>query len=158
MAVGTVSGSNLDEEWQLIATNTPSGAANFTVSSISGYKKLMLVFRAYTTSVAAPARLTFNADSTTDNYFSTADWAPNGYDISRNFIFLGLYSYTTQTRSGYIVIENVNKSMEHIVKGTATDAFTVDGAYLVADPITSLTVAAPGGTFSGTFKLYGIAA
>jgi hypothetical protein len=159
MAVGTVSGIAPEDNWQLITTNTPSGASSFTFSSISGYKKLMLMFQAYTTSVAGPARLSFNGDTTTDNYFSTADWGTNGIEGSRNWVVLGgYYNYTTQTRSGYLVIENVNESKEHIFKGTASDAFTLDGVYFVTSPITSLTITGPGGTLSGTFKLFGIAA
>ena len=67
MAVGTVSGTNPDDAWQLITTNTPSAAASSTFSSISGYKKLMLVFNKYTTSAAGPANVRFNSDSTNGN-------------------------------------------------------------------------------------------
>jgi hypothetical protein len=158
MAVGTVSGLNLDEEWQLIATNTPSAAASTAFSSISGYKKLMLAFKGVTTSVGGPLRMSFNGDTTANNYASTAFWGSNGQEGSQNWIVLGVYAYTTQQRGGYAVIENVNKSMVHPVSGAAMDTFTLDGVYLIQDPITSVTVTGPGGTLTGTFYLYGIAA
>jgi hypothetical protein len=158
MAVGTVSGLNLDEEFQLIATNTPSAAASTSFSSISGYKKLMLVFKNYTTSVAGGARLSFNGDTTSGNYSSNAWWGESAQNDSLSFIILGANPYSSQVRTGYVIIENVNKSTPHPVNGTAYDASIIAAFYVEANPITSVTVTGPGGTITGTFSLYGIAA
>jgi hypothetical protein len=158
MAVGTVSGLNLDEEWQLITTNTPSAAASTTFSSISGYKKLMLVFKSYTTSVASGARMSFNGDTTNGNYSSNADWGVSGLDNGMAFIHLGGYPYSTQDRTGYAIIESVNKSIPHLVYGSSFDAITLGGIYIDPNPITSVTITGAGGTITGTFYLYGIAA
>lgn len=158
MAVGTVSGIEPDDNWQLIATNTPSASASSTFSSISGYKKLMLVFKSYTTSATGPARLSFNSDTTAGNYSSVADWGTYGTAAENTFIILGSYAYTSQIRTGYVVINNVDKSLPHTVDGTAFDATILSGIYTIPNPITSLTITGPGGTITGTFYLYGIAA
>jgi hypothetical protein len=157
MAVGTVSTVEQDN-WQLIATNSPSAASSSTFSSVAGYKKLMLVFKNMTTSVGGSMRLSFNSDTTAHNYMSNTFWGPNGQDYASSYILLGTYPYTTQPRGGYAVIENVNQSMPHTVNGASFDAFTIAAAYLVADPITSVTITGPGGTLTGTLSLYGIAA
>jgi hypothetical protein len=107
MAVGTISGIEPDDNWQLIATNTPSAAASTAFSSVSGYKKLILVYKGYTTSVAGPARLSFNSDTTAGNYSSVADWGTYGTAAENTFIGLGSYGYTSQIRTGYVVINNV---------------------------------------------------
>ena len=158
MAVGTVSGIEPDDNWQLIATNTPSAAASSIFSSVSGYKKLMLVYKNYTTSASGPARLSFNSDTTAGNYVSNADWGTYGVSAENVHIGLGSYAYTSQIRSGYVIINNVDKSLPHTVDGAAFDATIISGIYVIANPITSLTITGPGGTITGTFYLYGIAA
>ena len=66
MAVGTVSGVS-DDVWQLIATNTASAVTTSTFSSISGYKKLMMVFTG-NRSAADGFWMRFNSDTTVANY------------------------------------------------------------------------------------------
>jgi hypothetical protein len=156
MATSNVSAIDNDV-WQLIATNTPSTASTSTFSSISGYKKLMLTFKNYTTSVSGPVQVRFNSDSTIGNTVSYANWYSNGGNYSETSIILGVYAYTSTVRHGYIVVDNVNQSAPHIVDGQAYDGY-IRGAYLPADPITSIVISPQnGGTFSGTFLLYGIA-
>lgn len=158
MAVGTVSGLNPDETWQLIATNTPSAASTSTFSSISGYKKLILVFSKYTTSVAGPIIVRFNSDSTNGNYSAYQSFYPNSADYATGYINLGVYAYTTQVRTGYLEINNVDKSLPHPCNGMSMEG-AIYGFYVDPNPITSITLAGEGGgTISGTFYLYGIAA
>ena len=157
MAVGTVSGVDPADNWQLIASNTPSAAATSTFSSISGYRKLMLVFK-YTTSAAGCMIVRFNGDSTNGNYASYQSFYTNGANYSQTYINLGVYGYTSQVRTGYIEINNVDKSMPHPINGTAWEG-SISGLYFDPNPITSIVLSGEGGgNISGTFYLYGIAA
>ena len=118
----------------------------------------MFAFKGVTTSASGTLKMYFNGDTTANNYESNTFWGGNGSNYAQDVIILGVYAYTTQQRGGYAIIENVNKSIIHPVNGNAMDAMILNGAYLIQDPITSLTVIGTGGTITGTFYLYGIAA
>jgi hypothetical protein len=71
MAVGTVSGVDQADNWQLIATNTPSAASTSSFTSISGYKQLRIVYKLTSTANGVYGYyLQFNSDSTMGNYGS----------------------------------------------------------------------------------------
>lgn len=166
MAVGTVSGSTSDN-WQLIATNTPSAASSSTFSSISGYKTLMLVysgtFTASGNGTNTEFRLTFNSDTTLANYGGAQVlWQGLGtYNGTNAYIpFIGYQenlSSTTGAIVQYGIINNANSNIPKIIElgGSRTTAAT--GIY-IGNAITSITLAPGTGTITGNFYLYGIAA
>ena len=158
MAVGTVSSSVVDDPWQLIATNTPTGTTTSTFSSISGYKKLMVVWKALTTGSAVELYLRVNNDSTSGNYATRNANYGNG-DIAANNL-IALNGYSKASNSGLIVIENANQSTPHQISDFADDStYTFFGAILLADPITRIDITNNGSNFSsGSIQLWGVAA
>ena len=155
MAVGTVSGVDPQDNWQLISSVTPSSTA-VTFNSISGYSRLMVVWKAMTTSASAWIYLRVNNDATAGNYASMSAYTGSNDLSSNNYIVL---TGTTQTsHSGLIVIENADKSTPHQVSQIASayiDSYTA--AILYSSPITRVDIL--GGTFTGgTVELWGVAA
>lgn len=159
MAVGTVSASNTDDIWQLIATNTPSAATTSTFSSISGYKKLMLT---YQLTCASNARyyVRLNSDSTAGNYGGmTLLWASLGGARPDDRLMMTAYPDTSTT--GYWVLADTDKTTpKFIEKFGGVSVGTLNGIYLGTSSVSSLTIAENDGgyAFSGTIKLYGVAA
>lgn len=159
MAVGTVSSAN-DDVWQLIATNTPSSATSSTFSSISGYKKLMLVWSG-NCSAADKFWMRFNGDSTAANYggasalYGTANGSWNAGDAVIPLI--GYVDSSTITTVACAVIDYANVDTPKLMQITGTRTTVGNGVYL-GNAITSILVGASSGTFTGTLKLYGIAA
>lgn len=158
MAVGTVSSSVVDDPWQLIATNTPTSTTTSTFSSISGYKKLMVVWKALTASSGVELYLRVNNDSTAGNY-ATRNANYGAGDIESNSL-IALNGYTRNQNTGMIVIENANQSTPHQISDYASNTtFTFMGAILLADPITRVDVFTNGNNFvSGSIQLWGVAA
>lgn len=158
MAVGTVSGV-ADEVWQLIGTNTPSAATSSVFSSISGYKKLMLVFTG-NRSAADYFWLRFNGDSTAANYGGASQMYATyaNWDAGAGFIpFIGYRDDSTIATVACAVIDYVNVDTPKLMQITGTRTSVGSGVYL-GNAITSITVGVSSGTFTGTLKLYGIAA
>jgi len=159
MAVGTVSGANLDEQWQLIATNTPSAATSSTFSSLSGYKMYMIVYKNLSHTAATYALVRFNGDSTTGNYGSSAWWVNtlNSYDAT-GILAWGYGGDAVSNRTGIVTVTNANQSVpKHVdVKGYITQM--ANGVWVGNEPITSISFSVPAGTMTGTIYLYGIAA
>jgi hypothetical protein len=149
MATGTVS-STTGDVWQLITSVTPSGT-EVVLSSIAGYKTLMVVFQKITT--GATATLTFQCNADTTNNYSGG----NASNTENAIIMAG---NTTGTRGGFAIIHNVNQAIPHKIE-TATGLSNASNleAYLEPAAITSITAKAGGQTFTGgTIYLYGIAA
>lgn len=158
MAVGTVSGIDPTDNWQLIATNTPSAATSSTFSSISGYKKLMLVFSG-SQSTGANMTLQFNGDTTASNYGGAQVlWSGLGtYSAGAAFIPFTGYNDAINPQTQYAIIDYANASTPKLfsVGGSKTTAGT--GIY-IGSAITSIVLAVSSGTITGTVYLYGIAA
>jgi hypothetical protein len=160
MAVGTVSGVNLDEQWQLIATNTPSAASSSAFSSLSGYKKFWLVYKSVSSSITGQLAIRFNGDSTTGNYAGTAYWYSTYVEAENTMVKLTAIG-TTGACGGSVIIDN---SLPAVHKVTADASLYVQNSTAIWMPstpsdITSISFfPSNGGTISGTIYLYGIAA
>ena len=158
MAVGTVSGIEPSDAWQLIASNSPtSGTTAASFTSISGYKKVMVVWKALRTSGAAWLFLKVNNDTTAGNYGAMA-----AYTSANNFeteSFIPLTGTNSTNFSGAITIENVNQSTPHQISNFGayqTSQFT--GVILNSNPITQIDVyVSTSALTSGTVQLWGIA-
>jgi hypothetical protein len=159
MAVGTVSGVS-DDVWQLISTNTPSAATSSVFSSISGYKKLMLVWSG-NASANDKFWLRFNGDSTVANYGgSSALYAANSGSWSGGdavIPFIGYVSDSAVASVACAVIDYANVDTPKLMQITGSRTTVGNGVYL-GNAITSITVGISSGNFTGTLKLYGIAA
>jgi hypothetical protein len=158
MAVGTVSSSVVDNPWQLIATNTPTGVTTTAFTSIAGYKKLMVVWKVLTTSSAVELYLRVNNDSTAGNY-ATRNATYGAGDIESSDK-IALNGYSRNTNTGMIVIENVNQSTPHQISDFANNTtYTFFGSILLADPITRVDIFNNGSNFTGgSVQLWGVAA
>ena len=155
MAVGTVSGVNQTDNWQLISSVTPSSTA-VTFNSISGYSRLMVVYKAMTTSANVWIYLRVNNDATAGNYASIATYTSANNLESNNYIVLN--GTPSNNHSGLIVIENTDKSIPHQISDLANAVVSqYSAAILLASPITRVDIL--GGTFTGgTVQLWGVAA
>ena len=155
MAVGTVSGVNQTDNWQLISSVTPSSTA-VTFNSISGYSRLMVVYKVMTTSASVWIYLRVNNDATAGNYASCSTYTSADQLQSNSYIVLN--GTQGNTHSGLVVIENTDKSIPHQISDLANvfvSSYT--GAILLASPITRVDIL--GGTFTGgTVELWGVAA
>ncbi len=160
MAVGTVSSAN-DDVWQLIATNTPSAAASSSFTSISGYKKLMVVFSG-TLNADGTLSMTFNSDTTASNYGGASVlWSSLG-DWSNADARIPMFGYTgvgTTNAISCAIIEYTDVATPKIITIRGSKLTVGNGVYL-GSAITSISLAPGGGasTMSATIKLYGIAA
>jgi hypothetical protein len=160
MAVGTVSGVNLDEAWQLIATNTPSAAASSTFSSLSGYKKFLVVYKSITSSTGTVLGLRFNGDSTTGNYGGSAFHYASIIDNNTNGALITAGSATTHY-SGSATIDNSVQGFHLVTINSGYQVTIGSSTYIPTTPadITSIQFyPVAGGTITGTIYLYGIAA
>lgn len=158
MAVGTVSSIN-DDVWQLIATNTPSAATSSTFSSISGYKKLMVVFSGTRTDVDY-FRLRFNGDTTVANYGGSAVLYSNlgQWGGGNSYIpFVGYFDSPGTASVDAAIIDYANVDTPKLIQLYGSRTTVGNGVYL-GNAITSIILSPNSGTFTGTIKLYGIAA
>jgi hypothetical protein len=151
MAVGTVS-SISDDTWQLISTTTMAGATSYTLSSIAGYKRLMV---AVTNGVRSGSgsywTVRFNGDTTAGEY--------SGYGGSQSFHYIG--DDSSGSSAALVIVEDADKSVPHLVYIGGYGGTTAETAgYLDPTPITSITIGTTGSVTlnSGTIRLYGIAA
>ena len=157
MAVGTVSGLNLDEEWQLIATNSPSGATNSSFTSISGYKKLMVTYQISSASEKLVVR--FNGD-TGSNYAGIAIMYTTN-QFRSNSTYIPITSYNEATPVGYTIFKNTDKTTtpKIVEDGGGFNVSVSKGIWFGTSAVTQLDIFAVDGTaFTGTLKLYGVAA
>lgn len=160
MAVGTVSASNTDDIWQLIATNTPSSATSSTFSGISGYKKLMVTYQQLNCASNATYFIRLNSDSTSGNYGGLSVlYASLGGNRPDDRLMMTAYADTTT--SGYWVLADTDKTTpKYIERFGGQSVGTLNGMYFGTSPVSSITIAEGNGgfAFSGTIKLYGVAA
>lgn len=155
MAVGTVSGVNLDEEWQLVGSQAMSGLNTYTFSGLTGYKTYWLVGKALTNGTADIPAIRINGDTAAGSYASSWSHQNNG-----NIFLVGANG--TGARTFSFKIYDVLKSIPHKVESTPYDnsAISAADAYLDPTAVTSITIK----TYSnnnftgGTVYLYGIAA
>jgi hypothetical protein len=151
MAVGTVSGVNLDEQWQLISSTTASGTS-MTFNGFTGYKHIWIVGNAITKNASTPVRIRPNNDTAAGSYA----WAQSGNDSS---FYVG-----TTTASAHAVsfkIYNIDQAAPHKVESVSDSLYNVNDAYVNPVAITSIVVYPYNGTASftgGTFSVYGVPA
>jgi hypothetical protein len=157
MAVGTVSGVDPQDNWQLISSVTPS-TGTVTFSSVSGYKTLLLSGKAVLKSGSDTPLVRLNGDTSATAGGSYG--VLNGAGTTNYFIINGASSIP---QAFAFTIYNANQSVPHRVtsgyaaagqNGSASDYYTDP------TPITSISLMLDNGqTFSGgTVYLYGIAA
>lgn len=159
MATGSVSALDRNN-WQLIATNTPSSVSSSTFSSISGYDTLMLVNKGLTPSDNGKIGLRFNSDSTTGNYTSSIYYPTTQNSISDNQIIMHNRSDTAVLTYGYVMITNAaNTSIPTLTENVNyMSSAPGKGIWFPKDAVTSITIANfAAGTITGTLELYGLA-
>lgn len=159
MATSNVSALDQDT-WQLVGTNTVSaGSSTSSFTSLSGYKKYLVVIQNYAPSVANNLLLRFNGDSTTGNYGSAAVYLYT-YGTG-NLTGIVLRGYNDDAGSVnmtyYATIENVNNNGPKIVQVGGIQTTAGGGVWTNTDTITSMSFTTTTGTFEATIKLYGIA-
>jgi hypothetical protein len=163
MATGTVSSVNYDN-WQEIASVTANSGTSTTtvVSGLTGYKKLLLVWRSIVISGSGTLAVRFN--SATTDYIGGA-WANeyNGNMLNNENKAHVEALGSTEFKNGYIYIDNVLTTAPKTFQGfgdTQGYVNSIGGAWYNTSAITSITLV-PNSTqtfTSGTVKLYGIAA
>jgi len=163
MAANTVSTTTINP-WQTIATITVTATtSNTVITSLSGYKTLMIVWNSVFNASADSPLIQFNG--VTSGY-SSISTGIGGSLAATNGIILNSYNYSGQTNIGYLVINDVLSSVPKTVNGygqvaTSTYAGPIYGFWNNTSAITSINFTTQGGTaFSagGTVTLYGIAA
>jgi hypothetical protein len=155
MAISTVS-SISDDVWQLIATNTPSAASSSSFTSISGYKKLMVTWQL--TGVTGYLGARFNNDTTSGNHAGSADMF-GAYGERFYTTFLPINAYIDSDTGGYATFKDTDKTTPKFIDEIGGRSGTkAGGIYFGTSAVTQLDVVVTTGTFSGTIKLYGIAA
>ena len=158
MAVGTVSGIDPSDNWQLVASQAMNGLSTYTFSSLSGYKTYWMVGKGLTSGGTAEiVSVRPNADTSAASYAST--WAAN--NNSGQFL---VSPEVTSSRAFSFEINNADKSAPHTVKTNtySTNAYQTNqgDAYIDPTPITSILVKSYYGTnfTGGTVYLFGIPA
>jgi hypothetical protein len=158
MAVGTVSGIETENNWQLIASASPtSGTTAASFTSIAGYSRVMVVWKALRASSGAWLFLKVNNDTTAGNYAGMAAYTSASNFESESLIPVSGFNGTNH--SGAITIENVNQSTPHQISNFAayqTSQFT--GAILNSSPITRIDLYINTSALTGgTVELWGVA-
>ncbi len=155
MAINTVS-SISDDVWQLIATNTPSAASSSSFTSISGYKKLMVTWQL--TGVTGYLGARFNNDTTSGNHVGTAVMF-GSYGERFYTTFIPINAYIDSSTGGYATFKDTDKTTPKFIDEIGgLSGSKAGGIYFGTSAVTQLDVIVTTGTFSGTIKLYGIAA
>ena len=110
MAVGTVSGVNLDEQWQLITSAAATGAS-LTFSSLSGYKHIWITGVAITKSGGDYITVRPNNDTSAGSY-------SQGWNAGTETRWLA--TKDTATASGFsFKIYNIDQSAPHKIESGA---------------------------------------
>jgi hypothetical protein len=154
MAVGTVSGVDPADNWQLITSVTPSGTST-TFSSLSGYKHIWITGKSITTSAAAYISVRPNNDTAVGSY---ASYYSSG-DLSQFYV----NGNAANTRAFHAKIYNIDQTVPHLFEPSGAEGVGSQGGVSVyTNPvaITSLVVFLSGSvTFTGgTMYIYGIPA
>jgi hypothetical protein len=155
MAVGTVSGINPDDTWQLITSTTiSSGTASYNYNSIAGYKTILIVGNNIVKSAAEYMAIQFNGNTSVGSYSQVTQQGTN------SFFYMTGNSATSAAHA--FVVYNVNQAVPHKVDvAYSTQAGGANQYYTDPTAITSIQVflSGSGATFtSGTIYVYGIAA
>jgi len=155
MAVGTVSGVDPQDNWQLVASQAMSGLTTYSFSSLTGYKTYWMVGKGLTNATSDIIAIRVNGDTTSASYATF--WAQNGAGA----YFLVCPDKAT-SRAFSFEINNADKSAPHNVKSTmyaTSSSITTGDAYTDPTPVTSISINAYGGNAfnGGTVYLYGVA-
>jgi hypothetical protein len=161
MATGTVS-SLAPNQYQLVATNSPTSGTTVTFSSLSGYKSYLLTFEHLGGFAAAPTvRVRFNGDSTNGKYVSI-DVGTTSIERGDDNCILVFTGLATNGNSAFLTIENVLQTAPKYVDGATSqndgNALLIKGMYFDTAAITSIVVSSSQAFSTGTINLYGIAA
>jgi hypothetical protein len=161
MAVGTVSGVNLDDQWALINTTTITSGTTLTFSSLSGYKKLMLTYTGFTQSGSGSALLSLNG--TTTNTWGIYIFLQNVNNQSIAGVPLNYTGFYANNQIGFVVIDGTtaNSPVKKINGLSYSDngyQAEIEGAAISSNEVTSVSVTSPSAFTGGTFKIYGIVA
>ncbi len=151
MAVGTVSGVNLDEQWQLISSVTPSGTS-ITFNNLTGYKHIWIAGSNITKSASTPIGIRPNNDTTVGSYA----WQQSGND---NKFYVG--TTTAGSHALNFKIYNIDQAAPHKVESVSDSTYNNYDAYTNPVAITSIVVFTWNGTATftgGTIAAYGIPA
>jgi hypothetical protein len=156
MAVGTVSGVEPENNWQLVASQAMSGLTTYSFSSLTGYKTYWMVGKGLTHGTEDICAVRVNGDSSSASYASF--WAQ--YNAGGYFL---VSPSRAASHAFSFEINNADKSAPHNVKSTlyaTASPITSGDAYTDPTPVTSISITAySGNAFSGgTVYLYGIAA
>jgi hypothetical protein len=168
MAVGQVSSISTDN-WQLIATNSPTSGTSSSFTGLSGYKKYKLVWDGVVVSASGYYSLVLNFNGSTTKYAagtSLFNSAVTNNSVSDTKIPLFPYSFNDTTTSGWIEINDVTQAVPKTTNGyswgTNTGYFQrLEGGWYDTAAVTSIAISTWNGTatFSaGSIKLYGLAA
>lgn len=152
MAVSNV--STIDSEnWQLIATNTPAGTStSSTFSSLSGYRKYMVVWSGISLASSEDFYARFNGST---SFYGAGAWY--GTNCSMHYSWIPLIgTYVSNVRAGYFVVEDADKAIPHRVNGAGSSAISITGMHADLAAITSIALIS-GANITGTIYLYGIA-
>ena len=107
MAVGQVS-SLTGDNWQLIATNTPTSGTSTSFTSLSGYRKFRLIWSALVFADVATLLCRFNSDST-NKYIGAASGFGNSSSEGWS-TGAALDGLAATTHYGFIDIEDADKT------------------------------------------------
>ena len=161
MATGTVSSLSGDN-WQLVATNTPTSGTSTSFTSLTGYRKYRVIWSALTFSGSAVAMLRFNSDSN-NNYIGAA--SGYGTSSSEGWSTAAIVAGTAgTTHYGFIDVEDADKTFPKKMQGAWDNqdigvGDVLNGVYIGSNAITSITLLDSSGNTisSGTVYLYGLA-
>lgn len=161
MAVGTVSGLNLDDQWALINTTTITSGTTLTFSSLGGYKKLMVTYTGFTQSGSGSALLYLNG--TTTYTWGIYIFLQNVNNQSVAGVPLNYTAFNATNQVGFVTIDGTTanspvKKINGLSYSENGYQAQIEGAALTNSEVTSLSITSPTAFTGGTFKIYGIAA
>jgi hypothetical protein len=159
VAVGTVSGVSPEDQWQLIATNSPSAATSSSFTSISGYKQLRIAYKLTSTANGIFGYyLQFNSDSTMGNYGSVVSLFTSNQVRNGDRMYISGYTETNAS-AGYATILDADKTTPKTLGAFGSQWSTAgSGVWMGSSAISSILFSNDSGTFTGTIYLYGIPA
>ena len=151
------------DKWVLISSVTASGTSvNFT--SISGYRKLALLWKTVTASSSATPAMSINSDTTSNYYLS---WQQNDtYNKVKQTLTTSVISDSSSETmgSGLLIIDSADQTGFKPILGTiglGVLQFQPGTYYLTSSAVTSVQFTTVEGTPTlsvGTVALYGVAA
>tara|TARA_R110000868_G_scaffold233647_1_gene487400 strand:+ start:181 stop:648 length:468 start_codon:yes stop_codon:yes gene_type:complete len=155
MAVGTVSGVDPQDNWQLISSVTASGTS-VVFSSLTGYKDIWINGRSITKAANDYPFISVNSDTSVGNYGISG-----GSSGQRAGFLCASVSGTAPSAFGF-KIYNIDQTIPHRVDCNfdGHEMSTPADGYFNPVAITSITVKTLNGTAynGGTISIYGIPA